>query len=123
MNNNFFETSESLAVARLVWMLLFSDNIINRKESDFFEQTLQSMNLSSEMFESSLSVPLEQSYFVVKSMSALKRRECARLLSLAVASDNVVELSELSRLNDILEKVSIFRPDKKSTNKFEGGFS
>ena len=33
-----------------------------------------------------------------------------------------IELAELSMLNDILEEAAIFRPDRKSQKKSEGGF-
>ena len=104
-------------------MLIFSDGGVDRRESDFFEQMLQSMKISSETFESSLSEPVEHAYEVVKDMPLEKRRECAKLLKQAVGSDTVVALSELSRLNEILEKTSIFRPDKKNMGKTDGGFS
>lgn len=123
MDKYTFDFFESMAVARLVWILIFSDGGIDRRESDFFEQMLQSMNISSESFESSLSDPIEHVYDVVKAMSVEKRSECAKLLNLAVGSDKVVGLSELSRLNEILEKTEIFRPDKKHMKKLEGGFS
>lgn len=123
MDKYTFNFSESMAVARLVWILIFSDGGIDRRESDFFEQMLQSMDISSELFESSLSEPVEHAYDVVKAMPTEKRRECAKLLNMAVGSDKVVVLSELSRLNDILEKTEIFRQDEKHSKKSEGGFS
>jgi len=122
MNNSPFNTIESLAVARLVRMLIVSDGVVNRKESDFFEKILKSMNVSTDSFESSLSQPVEQTYEAVRNMTVVKRRECGRLLRQAISSDNVVELSELSRLNDILEKAALFRPDTKQMKKNEGGF-
>jgi len=122
MNNIPFDAIESLAVARLVRMLIVSDGVVNRKESDFFEKMLQSMKIPPESIESNLSEPVEQTYEVVRNMTVVKRRECGRLLRLAISSDNVVELSELSRLNEILEKASLFRPDTKQVKKNEGGF-
>ena len=123
MNKFSFDPSESLAVARLVWGLIFSDGEVDRRESDFFEQMLQSMNLTSEKFEFSLSEPIEHSYEVVKAMSAEKRRECSQLLRLAVSSDDVVLLSELTHLNEILEKTAMFRSDVNDMNKTGEGFS
>jgi hypothetical protein len=117
-----FNTLESLAVARLVWDLIFSDNKLDRRESDFFEQMLQSMNLTSEKFESSLSDPIDHSYEVVRKMPVVKRRECGRLLRLVVDADHNVALSELSRLNEIIEQASIFRPDKQDAQKGNESF-
>jgi hypothetical protein len=122
MNDYTFDVSESLAVARLVCRVIFSDDGVDRQESDFFDNVLQKLALTSSDFESSLSEPIEHSYDVVKNMSADKRRQCVRLLRLTVNSDNVVELSELSRLNEILEKTEIFRPDKKNVKQSEEGF-
>ena len=122
MDKYTFNSPESMAVARLVWVLIFSDGGIDRRESDFFEQVLQSLNMSSKSFEDSLSDPIEHVYEVVKAMSAKKRRDCVKLFNQAVSSDDVVVLSELSSLNEILEKTEIFRPDNKDIKKSEGGF-
>ena len=122
MNNTPFNAIESLAVARLVRMLIVSDGNVNRKESDFFEKMLQSMDITQESLESSLTAPIEETYENVRKMPLVKRRECGRLLRLAITSDNVIELSELSRLNDILEKASLFRSDTKYVKQNEGGF-
>lgn len=122
MNNIHFDAIESLAVARLVRILIVSDGVVNRKESDFFEKMLQAMNVSTDILESSLSEPVEQTYEIIRNMTGVKRRECGRLLRLAISSDNVVDLSELSRLNDILENAALFRPDAKPMTKNEGGF-
>lgn len=122
MDKYSFDLSESMAVARLVWVLIFSDGGIDRRESDFFEQMLQKMGISFETFESCLLEPIEHVYDVVKAMSAEKRMEFANLLHLAIGVDKVVMLSELSRLNDILEKTSIFRPDENNMKKTENGF-
>lgn len=122
MDKYTFNPPESMAVARLVWVLIFSDGGIDRRESDFFEQVLQSLNVSSKSFEDSLSDPIEHIYEVVKAMSAKKRRDCVKLFNQAVSSDDVVVLSELSSLNEILEKTEIFRPDNKDIKKSEGGF-
>lgn len=117
-----FELFESLAVARLIGILIFSDGEVDRQESDFFEQMLQSLNISSEDYEYSLSEPIDHSYEIVKSMSAKKRQLCVKLFRQTVNSDKVIELSELSRLNEILEKTEIFRPDKENLKKTEEGF-
>lgn len=122
MNKYPFDPLESLAVAKLIWVLLFSDESIDRQESDFFEQVLHNFDLSSEDFETFLSEPVEHSYEIVKSMSAEKRRQCVKLLRMAVDSDKIVKLSELSRLNEILERTELFRPDKKNTKKTDEGF-
>jgi len=122
MNKYPFDPSESLAVAKLVWMLIISDGGIDRRETVFFERLLQSLEISSEEFEASLPNPIESVYEIVKNMPAVKRRECGQLLRLAVRSDEVVVLSELSRLNEILEKTHILKPDKHTIQKSEGGF-
>jgi len=123
MDYNLFDESESLAVARLVWMLIFSDEVVDRRESDFFDQLLKNLKLTSETFETSLSQPEEWAYEVIRSMPAVKRRECGKVLRLAVGSNNKVDLSALSRLNEILENAAIFRPDKKTVKKSEEGFN
>jgi len=115
-----FNPSESMAVARLVWVLIFSDGKVDPRESAFFEQMLESMNITSADFDASLSTPIESVYELVKEMPALKRRECASLLRVAISLDEVVVLSEVSRLNDILEKTAIFRPDRKNNVTEEG---
>ena len=122
MNEYPFELFESLAVDRLISRLIFLDGRVNRQELDFFEKLLQSQNISFEDFERSLSEPLEYSYEVIKSMSTKKRQQCVRLLRQALNSDKVIELSRLSRLNEILEKTEIFRSDKENLKKAKEGF-
>lgn len=123
MNTISFDIYESLAVARLVYSLLISDNSVGHQESVFFEQLLQNLNLKRTEFELNLSEPLEKTYDLVKKMPSAKRRECGRFLRMAVNADHIVELSELSRLNEILDKASILRPDKKTNKKSDESFS
>jgi len=123
MNTISFDISESLAIARLVYSLLISDETIGPQESDFFEQLLQNLNIKPAEFESSLSETIENAYKIVKVMPSVKRRECGRFLRMAVNADHSVELSELSRLNEILDKAFILRPDKKTNKKTDEGFS
>jgi hypothetical protein len=123
MTDYSFDPEESLAVARLVWLLIFSDGSLDRRESDFFEKTILALHVTASEFEKSLSQPEESVYETIRKMPSEKRRACGTLLRLAVCSDEVVELSELSKLNSILEKAAIFRPDRKNMKKSEGGFS
>jgi len=122
MNKYPFELFESIAVARLISLLIFSDGEVDRQESDFFEQVLQNMNVSSEDYEHSLFEPINHSFEIVKSMSAKKRQQCLMLFRQTVYSDKVIEFSELSRLNEILEKTEIFRPDKENFKNTDDGF-
>lgn len=119
---NDFTTEESLAVVRLIWLLLFSDDAVDPNEADYFDKTLQDLKVSPQEFQASLSLPLASAYETIRQMPSGKRRECGTLLRLAVTSDGVVELTELSRLNDILEEAAVFRPDRRSSKKSEGGF-
>jgi len=123
MNTISFYFSESLSVARLVYSLLISDEKIGPLESAFFEQLLQNLNIKPAEFEFSLSETIENAYAIVKVMPSAKRRECGRFLRMAVNADNIVELSELSKLNEILDKASILRPDKKTNKKSDETFS
>jgi len=123
MNTIAFDISESLAVARLVYSLLISDEKVGRQESVFFEQLLQNLSIKRAEFELYLSEPIEETYEIVKRMPYPKRRECGRFLRMAVNADHTVELSELSRLNEILDRASILRPDKRTNKKSDEGFS
>ena len=122
MIENEYTPDESLAISRLIWILINRNNMLNPKESLYFDKTIQLLKITRQDFDKSLDLPLEQTYSVVQLMSSLKRHECGKLLRLAVTSDGVIELAELSMLNDILEEAAIFRPDKKSQKKSEGGF-
>jgi len=122
MIENEYTPEESLAISRLIWILISRNEKVNRKESIYFEKTLQLLNIKRTEFDLSLSMPEEDAYSVVRNMTSLKRHECGKLLRLAVTSDGVIELAELSMLNDILEEAAIFRPDKKAQKKSEGGF-
>lgn len=122
MIENEYTHEESLAISRLIWMLISRNATVNRKESIYFDKTLQIFKIKRTEFDQSISMPEEEAYSVVRNMSSLKRHECGKLLRLAVTSDGVIELAELSMLNDILEEAAIFRPDKKAQKKSEGGF-
>jgi uncharacterized tellurite resistance protein B-like protein len=122
MIENEYTPEESLAIARLIWLLINRNGAVNRKEADYFAKTLQLLKITRAEFDQSLSLSSDEAYALVRHMPTLKRHECGKLLRLAVTSDGVVELAELSMLNDILEEAAIFRPDRKSQKKSEGGF-
>jgi len=122
MIENEYTPEESNAIARLIWVLINRNGAVNKKEAVYFASTLQLFKITRTDFDKCLSEPVEDSYAIVRTMPSLKRHECGKLLRLAVTSDGVVELAELSMLNDILEEAAIFRPDRKSQKKSEGGF-
>jgi len=122
MIENEYTPEESLAIARLIWVLINRNGTVNRKETDYLEKTLQLLKVTQTDFDQRLSTPVENDFALVRCMPSLKRHECGKLLRLAVTSDGVIELSELSMLNNILEEAAIFRPDRKSQKKSEGGF-
>jgi len=95
---------------------------VNQKEADYFTKTLQLLKVTRTDFDQSLSTTMDEAYAIVRRMHTLKRHECGKLLRLAVTSDGLIELAELSMLNNILEEAAIFRPDRKSQKKSEGGF-
>jgi hypothetical protein len=122
MIENEYTPEESIAIARLIWVLINRNGAVNRKEADYFAKILQQLKIVRADFDQSLSQSMEEAFGIVRCMPTLKRHECGKLLRLAVTSDGVVELAELSMLNDILEEAAIFRPDRKSQKKSEGGF-
>lgn len=122
MIENEYTPEESIAIARLIWVLINRNGDVNRKEADYLAKTLQLLKITRADFDQSLSTSVDEAYTLVRRMPTLKRHECGKLLRLAVTSDGIVELSELSMLNDILEEAAIFRPDRKSQKKAEGGF-
>jgi len=122
MIENDYAPEESLAIARLIWVLINRNGSVNRKEADYLAKTLQLLKITRVDFDQSLITPVDEAYTLVRRMPTLKRHECGKLLRLAVTSDGVIELTELSMLNDILEEAAIFRPDRKSQKKAEGGF-
>lgn len=122
MIENDYAPEESLAIARLIWVLINRNRALNRKEADYLAKTLQLLKITRADFDQSLTTPVDKAYALVGRMPTLKRHECGKLLRLAVTSDGVIELAELSMLNDILEEAAIFRPDPKSQKKAEGGF-
>lgn len=122
MIENEYTPVESMAIARLIWVLINRNGAVNRKEADYFAKTLQLLKISKYDFDKALSEALDDVYSVVRAMPTLKRHECGKLLRLAVTSDGIVELAELSKLNEILEEAAIFRPDRRSQKKSEGGF-
>jgi len=122
MIENEYSPEESIAIARLIWTLINRNEAVNRKEADFFANTLQQLKISRTEFDQSLSLSLDEAYHLVRNMPTMKRHECGKLLRFAVTSDGVIELAELSMLNEILEEAAIFRADKKSQKKSEGGF-
>jgi len=122
MIENEYTPEESIAIARLIWDLINRNRAVNRKEADYFAKTLQLLKVTRTDFDQNLSTTMDEAYALVRRMPALKRHECGKLLRLAVTSDGVIELAELSMLNDILEEAAIFRPDRKSQKKSEGGF-
>jgi uncharacterized tellurite resistance protein B-like protein len=123
MPEYMFDVEESLAVARMAWMLIFSDGAVENGESEFFTELLGNLHLSEEAFEQHLSVPEEADIERIRRMPSQKRRECATLLRLAVDADGKVERLELSKLNFILDRAEIFKPDRKDLKQNEGGFS
>lgn len=122
MIENEYTPEESIAIARLIWLLINRNDGVNRKEADYLAKILQLLKIPRTDFDQSLTTPVEEAYALVRRMNTLKRHECGKLLRLAVTSDGKIELSELSMLNDILEEAAIFRPDRKSQKKSEGGF-
>lgn len=116
MENSIFNFDESLAVARLIWLLIFADSEITRNESDYFQQILNDFGLTQKEMETYLQSPEDECYETVRLMSSKKRSECGRLLRLAFNTDKNIDRTELSKLNDILTKAELFRPDKKSKN-------
>ncbi|HKL93406.1 MAG TPA: hypothetical protein VJ871_09045 [Bacteroidales bacterium] len=120
MDQSPFTYEESLAVARLIWIVLFSNEEITRNESDFFQQTLQYLQLSQSDLEDQLTFPDEDAYATIRGMKASKRSECARLLRMAVNSDGSVDRRELATLNEVLMRAELFRPDQtKSDHRLE----
>ena len=122
MIENEYTPEESIAIARLIWDLINRNRAVNRKEADYFANTLQLLKVTRAEFDQNLSTTIDEAYSLVRCMPTLKRHECGKLLRLAVTSDGLIELAELSLLNDILEEAAIFRPDRKSQKKSEGGF-
>ncbi len=122
MIENDYTHEESIAIARLIWLLINRKDGVNRKEADYLAKTLQLLKIARIDFDQSLSIPVDESFALISRMPTLKRHECGKLLRLAVTSDGVIELAELSLLNDILEEAAIFRPDRKMQKKSEGGF-
>jgi uncharacterized tellurite resistance protein B-like protein len=122
MIENDYTPEESIAIARLVWVLINRNGAVNRKEADYFAKILQLLKITRVEFDQNLTISADEAFAVVRHMPTLKRHECGKLLRLAVTSDGVIELAELSMLNDILEEAAIFRPDRKSQKKSEGGF-
>lgn len=116
MDQSPFTYEESLAVARLIWIVLFSNEEITRNESDFFQQTLQYLQLSQKDLEDQLTFPDEDAYATIRGMKAAKRSECARLLRMAVNSDGNVDRRELATLNEVLMRAELFRPDQTKSN-------
>jgi hypothetical protein len=117
-----YSKDEALAIARLVWVLIFSDNVVNKQEAVYFSTLLEALELESVEFNNSLARPLDGCYESVRGMPKPKRMECAKLLRLAVSSDGEVDLPELSQLNAILEQAALFRVDSSGSKESEGGF-
>jgi hypothetical protein len=109
-----FSYEESLAVVRLIWILIFSNNEITRNESDYFQKSLSDFGLTMKEIETYLQLPEEETYEVIRNMSSKKRSECGRLLRLAYNTDKSIDRKELSTLNEIINKAELFRPDKNS---------
>jgi hypothetical protein len=109
-----FSYEESLAVVRLIWILIFSNNEITRNESDYFQKSLSDFGLTMKEIETYLQLPEEETYEVIRNMSSKKRSECGRLLRLAYNTDKSIDRKELSTLNEIINKAELFRPDKDS---------
>ena len=122
MIENEYTPEESNAIVRLIWVLINRNGDVNSKDADYLAKTLQLLKITRADFDQSLSTQVDEAYTLVRRMPTLKRHECGKLLRLAVTSDGVIELAELSMLNDILEEAAIFRPDRKSQKKAEGGF-
>jgi len=120
MAENPFTTDESLAVARLIWALINSDQKITHNESDYFMQALTFLELKPAEFEAYLQLPEEMAYKTAKKMSASKRSQCATLLRLAYDSDQNVDRVELRKLNDILINASLFKFDGKNRKQDDG---
>jgi uncharacterized tellurite resistance protein B-like protein len=113
MEMTLFSFEESLAVARLIWILIYSDHEITRNESDFFNQSLDSLNVSQKELDDYMRIPEEEAYELVRNMPFKKRSECARLLRLAFDSDHNIDRIEMKKLNDILTRAELFRSEKK----------
>jgi len=111
MEKSPFDFEESLAVARLIWMLIYSDQQITHNESDYFQQSLDYLNLTYNEFDDYLQLPEEEPFSIVRGLSSKKRSLCAMLLRLAYNSDQNVDRIELSKLNDILIRAELFRSD------------
>lgn len=111
MYTNPFTKEESLAIVRLIWILIFSDNTITRNESDYFQQTLDNLEISEEDFNDYVKSPDEDSYEVVRNMSSKKKTEFGKILRCACDGDNINK-AKLSKLNDILVKVDLFGSDR-----------
>jgi uncharacterized tellurite resistance protein B-like protein len=121
--NHTYSAEESLSIVQLVWMLLFSDREVDSREVHYFERLSSLLEVDREALSQGVSAEaLDKAFSVVRKMPMDKRRECGTLLRLAVTSDGVVELSELSRLNDILERAAVFRLDRSVARTKEGGF-
>ncbi|MDP4278277.1 MAG: hypothetical protein Q8914_11700 [Bacteroidota bacterium] len=117
MENNPFDFDESLAVARLIWILIDSDNNITNNESAYFRQSLEWLNITQKEIEDYLQLPEEEAFEVVRNMPSKKRSECATLLRLAFNSDFNMDRVELSKLNELLTRAELFRPDKNSPDR------
>jgi hypothetical protein len=113
---------EALSIARLTWSLIFSNDVVEKAESIFFQELLNKLKLSQTCFSESLSKSLDEVYSVIRNMPAVKKQECATIFRMAVHSDGKVDLSELSGLNEILNQTEIFKSDKTNTPKHDVGF-
>lgn len=117
-----YSLEEALSMARLVWSLIFSNDVVEKAESVFFQEVLNKLGITETRFSESLSTPLEDVYSLVRSMPAVKKQECATILRLAVHSDGKVDLSELNGLNEILFQTEIFKSDKTKVPKHDVSF-
>lgn len=118
---NPYTTEESLAVARLIWALLCSDQQISLNESNYFQQSLEYLGLTKPAFDRYLIVDEEKAYETVKAMSSTKRSHCATLLRLAYQSDQTVNSISLSTLNSMLTKAELFRSDTFKPKRHDEG--
>lgn len=106
-----FDFEESLAVLRLIWILIFSNSEITRRESDFFQQTLKDLNVAQKEIEKYIEIPEEDTYELIRNMSYEKRMECVRLLRLAFGVDKGRNIKEMSKLNDLIVRADLFHSD------------
>jgi hypothetical protein len=118
---NPYTPVEALAVARLIWALINSDQQLSLNESHYFQQSLDYLGVNPALFEEHKQDDEEKDYQIVRGMSSSKRSHCATLLRLAYQSDQLVDRIALSTLNDMLTRAELFRSDTLRPKRHDEG--